>query len=265
MALSMLCKRIFRVSLANSMSRQSPTLSIIVKQKIISNAQMVDSSVEGHKGRRWLCTESNEHGKHRHCWKCKRKLDELEVYFCKCGIIQPLDSDWSYFEIMGTPQQFDIDTNSLTKHYRGLQKHLHPDKYSQKSDLEREYSEAQSSIVNKAYNTLLKPLSRGLYLLELHGETIEEDQIEFEPDFLMDIMEVNETLANSADNADTVRLIQKENRKIINGFIVELTDAFANENIKKAKELLSRLKYYANIDEKVKQIQRDKGYMSSYF
>ena len=55
--------------------------------------------------------------------------------------------------------------------YCFLQRLLHPDKFSVKSALEREISENNSSLLNKAYFTLLKSLNRGLYMLELEGMT----------------------------------------------------------------------------------------------
>ncbi|NXU77309.1 HSC20 protein, partial [Oreotrochilus melanogaster] len=63
---------------------------------------------------------------------------------------------------------------------------------------EQYYSEQHSSLVNKAYQTLLNPLSRGLYLLELNGvEPVQETDCDGDSVFLMEIMEVNEKLAES--------------------------------------------------------------------
>lgn len=121
---------------------------------------------------------------------------------------------------------------------------------------EKDYSELQSSMVNKAYSTLLKPLSRGLYMLELHGYSLEEDEIQMDPEFLMQIMEVNEELVD-AESMEQIREIGQNNTTVLNALIFETSEAFKKIDIPKAKELLTKIKYYANIDEKVKEYEME--------
>lgn len=60
---------------------------------------------------------------------------------------------------------------------------------------EQEYADQQSTAVNKAYDALLKPVPRALYLLKLNGLSLEEKDIQLDGEFLMDIMEINEEIA----------------------------------------------------------------------
>lgn len=80
-----------------------------------------------------------------------------------------------------------------------MQKLLHPDKFSNKSEKEKQFSEILSSLVNKAYSTLLHPLKRGLYMLELNGITISEGTDNVNAEFLMEIMEKNEEIEDAAN------------------------------------------------------------------
>lgn len=151
---------------------------------------------------------------------------------------------------MGIPQSFDIDVTSLTQKYRDLQRQLHPDKYTLKSEREKQIAEEQSSCVNKAYFTLLKPLPRAQYLLERRGVPIEEDNSEADQAFLMEIMEVNEDIMD-ADTPDALQPIQMSNDLNIKNCVSEISKAFSNNNIDKAKELTIRLKYFNNINDKI--------------
>lgn len=115
---------------------------------------------------------------------------------------------------------------------------------------EKQIAEEQSSCVNKAYFTLLKPLPRAQYLLERRGAPIEEDNSEADQAFLMEIMEVNEDIMD-ADTPDALQPIQMSNDLNIKNCVSEISKAFSNNNIDKAKEWTIRLKYFKNINDKI--------------
>ncbi|CAN9512935.1 unnamed protein product [Ophioblennius macclurei] len=188
------------------------------------------------------------------CWSCHQFLDKASSFFCvACKVVQPPDEGASYFKIMDCDHTFTIDTQKLQRRYLQLQRSLHPDNFSQKSAKEQGYSESQSALVNKAYTTLLKPLSRGLYMLELAGMRIDEGTDSgARADFLMELMEINEAL----DEAQTPAQAEKIGRDT-KGKLADLTKqidaALCEGELQTAKALLAQMKYYANIEEKVKE------------
>lgn len=78
---------------------------------------------------------------------------------------------------------------------------------------EREISVQYSALVNKAYAVLLQPLTRGLYMLHLHGINV-EDTTDTDPQFLADVMETNEELT-MAQNPNDVRRLESANKNMI--------------------------------------------------
>lgn len=69
---------------------------------------------------------------------------------------------------------------------------------------EKEYSEQQSMLINQAHNILHDPLRRAVYLLRLHGRTLNVDEQqssesmpELEPEFFMEMLELNEHIEES--------------------------------------------------------------------
>ncbi|XP_060067210.1 iron-sulfur cluster co-chaperone protein HscB-like [Ylistrum balloti] len=191
----------------------------------------------------------------RNCWKCGRTQNgRSELFICECGIVQEV-SDLTYFQVLDIEETFDVDLKALAFTYKELQKILHPDKYSQKTEKERDLAETQSSLVNKAYMTLTKPLSRALYLLELNNQPIEESNSDVDPDFLMEIMEINEELAD-VDCPEALLRIQTENNQRLEGCLVEISKAFKEKNIALAKEHVIKMTYFVNVDDKIKEIYR---------
>lgn len=103
------------------------------------------------------------------CWKCGAFIDRsVDIHFCSCGVIQKPFTD-DYFQLLGIDMDFDLDATILAKSFRDLQRKLHPDKFSGKSNQEKELSQEQASLVNRAYNILRHPMSRGLYMLGTHS------------------------------------------------------------------------------------------------
>ena len=109
----------------------------------------------------------------------------------------------NYFQLFDLPVDFTLDQARLGVRYRQLQKELHPDRYAAASAHEQRLAVQYSALVNEAYATLRKPLTRALYLLELAGmsrETVASEQLD--GGFLIAQMELREKLESMEDLVD---------------------------------------------------------------
>lgn len=122
--------------------------------------------------------------------------------------------------------------------------------------MEKQIAEEQSSYVNTAYFSLLKPLPRAHYLLERRGAPIEEENTAVDQQFLMEVMEVNEDIMD-ADTPDALQPIQVSNNGNINKCVSQISKAFHDDDIEKAKEWTMKLKYYSNINDKITNIYQE--------
>ena len=114
-----------------------------------------------------------------------------------------VDFSKNYFDLFGLAEKFDIDNAQLVSRFQELQKQLHPDKYASKPDAERRWSMQAASFVNEAYQTLGDDLKRAIYLLGLHGVSIDEEtDTQMSPMFLMEQMEYREALEMAPDASD---------------------------------------------------------------
>ncbi|CAB1431948.1 unnamed protein product [Pleuronectes platessa] len=158
---------------------------------------------------------------------------------------------------MACDHTFTLDAHKLQRRYLQLQRALHPDNFGQKSVTEQEFSESQSALVNKAYTTLLKPLSRGLYMLELQGMRIEEGTDSgADTEFLLELMEINEAVDEAQTPEEANKIGQDTKGKLAD--LTERIDAALREaELQTARALLAQMKYHANIEEKVKEKLRE--------
>ncbi|XP_029680160.1 iron-sulfur cluster co-chaperone protein HscB [Formica exsecta] len=192
------------------------------------------------------------------CWNCNY-IYKSELFCSKCKVLQELPQNLDYFDIIGIKKNYNVVNEEIHKKYTELQKMLHPDKFGNKSEKERQISENISSLINKAYSTLVHPLKRGLYMLQLKGISIPEATTNLNPEFLMEIMERNEEIENAMEDKDKIIKLAKESKKMLDTLSKQVAEAFNKEDIETATKILIKMKYYNTIDDRLKRLKHDLG------
>ena len=128
------------------------------------------------------------------CWNCHERT--LGPHFCSsCGKLLQLPQGVDYFALFEMPRWLWIDRSSLEQKFLQLSWKLHPDKFVNASEQERELSLRRSSELNDAYRTLREPVARVEYLLAIEGERKEgEKKQQAPPELLEEVFELNESL-----------------------------------------------------------------------
>jgi molecular chaperone HscB len=108
------------------------------------------------------------------CWSCSAPLEEGSLFCAHCGKIQPPHTV-NYFAVFGLVPVLHLDLGMLEHQFHKLSRKLHPDRFARATTEEKEWSLAQSSLLNDAYRTLKDPIARTRYLLRLHGAEIGEE------------------------------------------------------------------------------------------
>src|ERR1035437_3211064 len=100
----------------------------------------------------------------------------------------------NYFELFEIPISLSVDKSLISKKYFELQKKYHPDFFTNASEQEQTEVLEKSSVINRAFKTLNDDDATLKYILELKGLLTEEEKYELPPAFLMEMMDLNETL-----------------------------------------------------------------------
>lgn len=236
------------IHLGNPLGLNQEKLNSIGLTSQYSNSTILNNS--------WLSKKlySVKSTSHKNCWKCNTK-NASNAIFClneKCGIVQKLDKSTDYFSILNTNKTFDVDLKNIKQNFLKLQQIVHPDNFSQKSMKEKQYSEIQSSFINKAYHTLINPLERSIYMLEMNGINLGEHESVNNKEFLMEVMEINEAIEDSEDQEE-IDDINDENQDRIEQSIKIISDSYKSNDLEKVKVETIKLRYWTNIQNTIKE------------
>ncbi len=102
------------------------------------------------------------------CWSCSVAHNESTLFCPDCSKIQP-PSTGDFFSVFGIERRLNLDLAALERAFHRLSRQLHPDRFVRASASEKQWSLADTALVNDAYRTLKDPLRRTEYLLNLEG------------------------------------------------------------------------------------------------
>ena len=150
----------------------------------------------------------------------------------------------NYFELFEIPVSLIIDKAAITKKYVELQKKYHPDFFTQEDEYAQEEALEKSSAINKALKVFKTQDATIKYLLELKGIIEAEEKYPLPPDFLMEVMELNENLSDNS----AIDNFEKDIYSGVAGIIENYNDTAATtEDLQKLKEYYFKKKYLQRI------------------
>jgi len=151
----------------------------------------------------------------------------------------------NYFELFGIPVQLKVNTTLLSRQFFELSRKYHPDFFATETeDVQAEVLE-KSALLNKAWKTFQHTDATIKYVLLEKGLLEEEEKYELPPEFLMEVLEINEQLMDATDSSAKENLqsvinnlqsdIYEPVKKIVEGY---------QEGVTTEKELLQVKEYY---------------------
>jgi len=108
------------------------------------------------------------------CWSCSVGHTHSTLFCPHCSKIQPPPGG-DYFQVFSLPRAFQVELQALELEFHRLSRKVHPDRFARATDHERQFSLADTALLNDAYRTLKDPLTRTEYLLKLEGAEIGEE------------------------------------------------------------------------------------------
>jgi molecular chaperone HscB len=153
----------------------------------------------------------------------------------------------NYFELYGIAPSFNIDTAAVRKKFYELSRTHHPDYNGGGTATEQQEVLEKSAMINEAYKTLLNKDLLIKYILTSKGLLLEEEKYNLPPDFLMEVMDLNEQVME-LDKGDTTAVASlmataKNLETELYEAIEPVMDNYS-ENTSTEKEMLQVKDYY---------------------
>lgn len=142
------------------------------------------------------------------CWSCEKPVSAVDETCPACGKLQPPRAS-DYFAYLGIPRSYHVDADRLGDILREKSRRFHPDRFARAEPRERTNSLSHTTFLNDAVRTLRDPQRRAEYVLSLYGLKAganDRQHAKVDPSFLMEMMEMRESLADAKSAKDAAAL-----------------------------------------------------------
>ncbi|WP_285011001.1 iron-sulfur cluster co-chaperone HscB C-terminal domain-containing protein [Pedobacter faecalis] len=169
-----------------------------------------------------------------------------------------------YFAFYGLPLSFNPDQELVKQQYYALSKRYHPDFYINESEEKQSEVLELSTLNNKAYQVLSNRERLIQYVLELEGVISEGENYALPQDFLMDMMDINESLMDLSMEPDAERLalLDQEVAAIEQGLSAHLDERFQEFAQQEGEARAITLQKIKDLYYRGKYLQRLRGNIS---
>lgn len=160
----------------------------------------------------------------------------------------------THFELYDIPLSLQPDAALVKKRFYELSRKFHPDMHGQSTEEEQAQILEKASQVNRALKVFSDADETIKYVLQLKGLLTEEEKYQLSPDFLMEVMELNEQLMEVEDEQGKAAVEERINQlknevyepvaKIVENYQEGIT---TEEELLQVKEFYYRKKYLDRI------------------
>lgn len=169
-----------------------------------------------------------------------------------------IDLSQHFYDVFGLPVQYQVDSTALSSRFRELQAQAHPDKFVNGTDEERRLAVQTTGFLNEAYDTLTNPRLRGRYLLELNGVEFTDQDTTTDPAYLMEQMEIRESIEEAEEAPDPFEELERLN-KIIKARQQSVENDFQTSydqgDFEGAKEAVLKMRFCERIFSEIQRIE----------
>ena len=178
------------------------------------------------------------------CWKCK---ESIQSPVCVgCGTIQPPPPQPDYFAVFGIARSYFI--SDLGPKYRALSRQLHPDRFVNKTAVERRMSLLWTAAVNEAKRCLEDPISRARYLATGSAKVLEDKKIVLSPDFLEHIFDLQMLAMEDPQQVQQQAQFEYEEEfSRLHDIFTQWEESRDDLLLQEVETILARIKYLGNL------------------
>lgn len=170
-----------------------------------------------------------------------------------------MDISQDFFSCYGLSRDFAIDLDGLRQAHRHLQQQHHPDRFVSQPDSDQRQAVQITAYLNQAYATLIEPLKRGIYLLQLHGmDPLVPTNTSMPLDFLLQQIEQQERLEDmhqAQDPETEMDTMAFELQTQASQLETEFAQAYSSTQLEAAETSVRKLQFIVKLQQQLNTLE----------